>query len=72
MITSVGDLKDAIDGLKASGNTNHGEAFDKAVQLFDPASSNNRVMIMFTDGRTTTGPEPSPIAAATRTDGIVI
>lgn len=72
LITSVGDLKDAIDGLNASGNTNHGEAFDKAVQLFDPASSNNRVMIMFTDGRTTTGPEPSPIAAAARTDGIVI
>lgn len=29
-------------------------------------------MVMFTDGKTTAGPNPAPIAAAARADGIVI
>lgn len=53
LITSVADLKAAVDALSAGGQTNHADAFTKASQLFDPASSNARVMVMFTDGETT-------------------
>lgn len=72
LITSVDDLKTAVDGLSAGGNTNHADAFEKATALFDPASSNARVMVMFTDGNTTTGAPPAPVAAAARAQGIVI
>ena len=72
LITSVSDLKAAVDALTAGGNTNHADAFTKAVDLFDPASTNARVMVMFTDGNTTAGPDPSPIAAAARASGITI
>lgn len=72
LITSVQDLKNAVDGLTAGGSTNHADAFSEAAALFDPASSNARVMVMFTDGKTTSGENPSPIAAAARASGIVI
>ena len=72
LITSVDALKDAVDGLTAGGSTNHADAFTKATQLFDPASSNAKVMIMFTDGNTTTGAPPAPVAAAARAQGITI
>lgn len=72
LITSVADLKDAADSLVANGATNHADAFTKAVELFDPSSSNARVMIMFTDGETTAGPDPTPIADAAKADGILI
>lgn len=72
LITSVSDLKDAVDQLTAGGTTNHADAFAKATQLFDPASTNAKVMVMFTDGNTTTGAPPAPVAAAARAQGIVI
>lgn len=72
LITSVAELKSAVDSLSAGGNTNHADAFTKATQLFDPASSNAKVMVMFTDGKTTAGPNPSPVAAAARAQGITI
>ena len=72
LITSVDALKDAVDSLTASGNTNHADAFSKATQLFDPTSANAKVMVMFTDGNTTTGAPPAPVAAAARAQGIVI
>ncbi len=72
LITSVANLKSAVDSLDAGGLTNHGDAFSTASQLFDPASSNARVMVMFTDGKTTAGPPPAPIAAAARASGIII
>lgn len=72
MITSVADLKNAVDALSADGFTNHGDAFTKAFELFDPMSNNAKVMVMFTDGKTTAGPPPSPIAAAARAAGAVI
>ena len=55
LITSVDDLKAAVNSLSASGQTNHADAFTKATQLFDPASTNARVIVLFTDGRTTAG-----------------
>ena len=72
LITSVATLKNAVDGLTAGGNTNHAAAFEAATQLFDPASTNAKVMVMFTDGNTTTGAPPAPVAAAARAQGIII
>ena len=72
LITSVADLKAAVDSLSAGGSTNHADAFTKATQLFDPASTNAKVMVMFTDGKTTAGPNASPVAAAARAQGIII
>ncbi len=63
LITSVDALKNAVDALAAMGNTNHADAFSKATGLFDDASSNARVIVMFTDGRTTAEPPPEPVAA---------
>ena len=72
LITSVDTLKDAVDSLTAGGSTNHADAFTKAAELFDPASGNARVMVMFTDGNTTAGAPPAPVAAAARAQGIII
>ena len=72
LITSVDTLKDAVDSLTAGGATNHADAFSVATQLFDPLSSNAKVMVMFTDGKTTAGPPASPVAAAARASGIII
>ena len=72
LITSVMDLKAAVNSLTAGGSTNHADAFATAAGLFDPASSNAKVMVMFTDGRTTSGIPPAPVAAAARASGIII
>lgn len=72
LITSVQTLKTAVDGLTAGGSTNHADAFTKAIGLFNPASSNAKVIVMFTDGKTTAGAPPATVAAAARAMGIVI
>ncbi|HIW73116.1 MAG TPA: VWA domain-containing protein [Firmicutes bacterium] len=72
LITSVDTLKSAVDGLTAGGSTNHADAFTKASQLFSPLSGNAKVIVMFTDGNTTTGAPPAPVAAAARAQGIII
>lgn len=72
LITSVDTLKNAVDSLTAGGSTNHADAFTKAIQLFDPASSNAKVIVMFTDGNTTAGSPPAPVAAEARSQGIII
>ena len=72
LITSVATLKNAVDGLTAGGSTNHADAFTKAIELFDPSSSNAKVIVLFTDGNTTAGAPPAPVAAAARAQGITI
>lgn len=72
LITSVNVLKAAVDALNANGSTNHADAFTKAIDLFDPASSNAKVIVMFTDGKTTAGGNAAPIAAAAKAQGITI
>ena len=72
LITSVADLKDAVAGLTAGGSTNHADAFTTAVSLFDPLSANAKVIVMFTDGKTTAGAPPAPVAAAARAAGVII
>ena len=72
LITSVATLKSAVDDLTAGGSTNHADAFAKAMELFDPLSTNAKVIVMFTDGKTTAGPPPAPVAAVARAAGIII
>lgn len=72
LITSVADLKAAVDALSADGFTNHEDAFTKALELFDPASTNAKVMVMFTDGKTTAGGDPNPVATLAKSQGVVI
>lgn len=62
LITSVADLKAAVDALSSGGSTNHADAFEKALELFDPNSTNAKVMVMFTDGVTTAGGNPNTVA----------
>ena len=71
LITSTADLKSAVAGLVAGGSTNHSDAFNQATTLLS-ASTNNRVIVMFTDGETTAGPNASPFAAVARAQGITI
>ena len=69
--TSVSELKDAIDAISAGGSTNHAAAFNAASDLLD-GSQNAKVIVMFTDGKTTVGPDPSNAAASARANGIII
>ncbi len=72
LVTSVSELKAAAEDLTAAGFTNHSDAFSKAFELFDPTSDNAKVMVMFTDGKTTAGAPPSQAAAAAKAAGAVI
>lgn len=72
LITSVKDLKDAVDALTSSGSTNHADAFTKALDMFDPMSDNAKVMVMFTDGETTAGDDPNAVAEAAKAQGVTI
>ncbi len=72
LITSVADLKSTVDGLTAGGLTNHADAFTHAIDLFDPMSTNHKVIVMFTDGNTTIGVPPTPIADQAKAQGIEI
>lgn len=72
LITDVAQLKDAVSDLTAGGNTNHAAAFTQAVELFDAASTNQKVIVLFTDGRTTQGGDATPIATMAKAMGITI
>lgn len=72
MTASVADLKGAVNALTAGGSTNHGDAFAQATQLLETGSNPVKVMVLFTDGNTTAGPPPAPIAAQARAKGIII
>lgn len=72
LITSVAALKTAVDAMTAGGSTNHADAFTKALELFDPASTNAKVMVMFTDGVTTAGGPPNPVATLAKSQGVII
>lgn len=72
LITSVADLKAAVNALSAGGSTNHEDAFTKALALFDPQSANAKVMVMVTDGVTTTGGNANTVATAAKAAGVTI
>ena len=69
---NVNTLKGLIDVLTAGGATNHGDAFLKAESLFNPASKNRKIIVMFTDGENNQGPPPTPIATDLKSKGIEI
>lgn len=72
LITSTDSLKAAIDALLAGGSTNHADAFLKATALLDTGNDSAKVIVLFTDGNTTTGQPPAPLAQAARDKGILI
>lgn len=72
LTSSVTDLKNAVNDLSAGGSTNHADAFTKALQLFNPLSTNAKVMVMFTDGKTTSGGNPAEVAAVAKAQGVII
>ena len=72
LITSVAALKAAVNALDAGGNTNHEDAFTKALDLFDPQSANAKVMVMVTDGGTTAGGDANVVATAAKAAGVTI
>ena len=72
LITSVHDLNEAVEALEANGRTNHEDAFIKALDLFDPASTNEKILVMFTDGVTTEGGDPTPITTAAKAASVII
>ncbi len=72
LITSVTDLKTAVDSLSAGGSTNHEDAFEKALTLFSPTSTNAKIMVMFTDGFTTAGGNPDTVASLAKAQGVTI
>ncbi len=72
LTSSVNTLNAAVTALIAGGATNHADAFTKALALFDPTSANKKVMVVFTDGNTTVGADPAPVAAAAKALGVTI
>lgn len=72
LTTDVAALKTTVANLTANGSTNHADAFTQALALFDPNSQNARVLVMFTDGVTTAGGPPTPIAEAAKAQGVTI
>lgn len=72
LVTSVADLHAAVNRLVSGGSTNHAAAFTEAVRLLGPDTGKARVIVLFTDGNTTAGIPPAPVAAAARAQGIVI
>lgn len=69
----VAALDGAIDALEGLGNTNTGYAFAAAETMLDGAGGQNRKMvILFTDGEPTIGPDPTPVAERLRSKGAEI
>ncbi len=64
-------LRAAVDALTAQGSTNHADAFSAGGALLD-AAGRRRILVIFTDGETTVGPEPTPVAEALRKGGVEI
>lgn len=72
LTTNVLDLYSAIDNIKAEGFTNHASAFEKATEVLLNSHNNKKVIVMFTDGITTIGKEPSIFANIAKERGITI
>ncbi len=72
LITSVAELKAAVDGLTSEGSSNQEDAFTQALALFDPNSENAKVIVIFTDGITTAGGDANTVAAAAKAQGVTI
>lgn len=72
LITDINDLKTAVDGLSAGGLTNHEAAFTKASELLQTSTANEQIMVIFTDGFTTAGGDPNPVATQAKANSVII
>lgn len=73
LITSVATLKAAVNALVADGDTNHSAAFiTSSFVLTTPPVTNQKVIVMFTDGVTTEGADPLIAATAAKAAGNTI
>ncbi len=63
--------RQAVDALSAQGSTNHADGFSCGGALLKDAAR-KKILVIFTDGETTVGPDPTPIAEALRADGVEI
>jgi hypothetical protein len=70
LAATTASAKSAVAALTASGGTNHGAAINLAQAQF--AGSNDRAMVIVTDGGTTTGPDPAAAATAAKNAGTTI
>ena len=68
----VAALNAAVDALSAGGSTNHKAAFEAAWNMLQPSASPRRILVMFTDGVTTTGGDPAPVAEGIKAAGMEI
>lgn len=72
LTTSVSQLNFALDNMVAGGSTNHQAAFALALSMMDFPNGKAKVMVMFTDGKTTSGFPPEPTAQLARDKGVII
>lgn len=68
----VAALNAAVDALAAGGSTNHKAAFEKAADQLRTSASARRILVMFTDGETTTGGDAAPVAENIKAEGMEI
>jgi uncharacterized protein YegL len=73
LTTTTAGLKAAVNGLVASGLTNHADSIELAhTTLLATEPTNTKQMIVFTDGQTTVGGNGQAEAAAARAAGVEI
>ncbi len=72
LTSDVEALNQAVTTMSADGSTNHSDAFEKAISMFEDFSPNSKVIIMFTDGKTTVGPDANVQATLAKEAGIII
>lgn len=70
--TSVADLKQTVADLTISGGTNHEAAFTLASQILECCGNNQKVIVMFTDGKSSAGGSAIPITTAAKAAGVLI
>ncbi|MBD5103123.1 MAG: VWA domain-containing protein [Subdoligranulum sp.] len=64
-------LRRAVDALTAQGSTNHADGFTAGGALLN-GSTRKKVLVIFTDGETTVGADPTAIAEKLRRHGVEI
>ncbi len=72
LITSAADLNAAINALAAGGGANTAAAFTEALDLFEPASTNAKVIVVLSDGVSTVGGDAVAEAGAAKAIGTSI
>lgn len=69
---NVKELITKIDALVPNGKTNHEDAFQKAKSIIDFTSTNDKLLIMFTDGESNIGDHPDNVVKELKANGVEI